>query len=1284
MTDISNDDLRRAAISPRFAALTQLDLSVGDLVNYDRALVREPRLLVPVDVCALVVGAGDEPMVRLPFRQEGELPPAIGDGGETRDPGVHLLWTTPAALGRGTVVDDPAAPGDATRRVLDLPALPDRWVVLRLAVPVGATDPVVRGWVVEADTAIVTPLEDWPATRTRSVTLGPAVPTAQLNIHVGGPSWTASYDAALGRLALHDPLDDLDAIAPDGIVADSLCYTVAGWWSDPRHDPLDGVGSLRGYQARLHELGWEDPDHPAPEGPAVERRAETSKVFSHYQLARAERYATASSTGSPFVSAASAFVDEARAVSIVPSSPTRSTLLHGRIHGVPWRSAHDVDARPTPESVRTVLGPSGGAVAAVLASGAAVRPATTAEEQRDAERLLTAFGSGLLARLDQPDVWPRIDQLEHAQQFGARPGGVEAVDRFVDQERAGNDPGSGARRGRRSKFQLDTLSVSSELLWSASRPPAALNYVRAGVAAPATPKNASSSTESSRAAQAAAAASLAARTRTVERPAPPFHTPVSPVLAVVGAGRQLSAVETEEAGNRLRVRTSDQPERGIDGVVDAADLLRTIGSGAVPDEVLTLAREALSADPFLVDWRQSRVQGPGDFVRAAGIRMRSEAVLNFGYYAADDATLGKVVGASIGSGPARQVAVEGLLRHSMVRGVMSHREGVTMWGQPWRPLFCEWTAELTLADLAELTRTDGQGWRLGEFDLARDTALASGDVVTLTGRSPLTPGVARSLAAAVATWLDDERKRDDAGHGLVPDDLEEALAALQHHLGRLDAVSVSLDGIREQLLGLRYDRGLVRRAVDAGVDGALRAVADALPRLVAAGRLAVTRARVVDGFGRVLDLPLERTLVVARAAEPTDGGGTTPGAVLQLSPRVTAPARLHLRLVDPLAVAGDAATAVVDQADPTKQVNPVAGFLLPDHIDEALEMFATDGTPLGQVSHDAYSDAVFWEGAPGRTDIGPAAGPLDDPDPGHRRLGWIAAGLVTVDAASRQATPERPESESPLSALLRAVDTTLWTVDPFGALGTEHIAGLVGRPIAVVTAHLTLDVPSDDTELVFASDGDRAARQAAFAELASVPFTVRLGTTTSSDDGLLGYFVDDDYTRLHVIDRAIAERARTSGRCRGVLGTTGATDEVPITHPYVVPDGTVTVRAGQTVRLTLLMHPGSKVHLTAGIVPRSSVALARDWVQPGLSVLAPSVRVGPLLIDADKVRLPKVSSFPADQLFTRRDSPGSWKDDPILSATQYAYLPDEASSVQEGWIRIAPNGGADATNGAKP
>ena len=126
-------------------------------------------------------------------------------------------------------------------------------------------------------------------------------------------------------------------------------------------------------------------------------------------------------------------------------------------------------------------------------------------------------------------------------------------------------------------------------------------------------------------------------------------------------------------------------------------------------------------------------------------------------------------------------------------------------------------------------------------------------------------------------------------------------------------------------------------------------------------------------------------------------------------------------------------------------------------------------------------------------------------------------------------------------------------------------------------------------------------------------------------------------------------------------------------HPYVDADDELLIHPGQTVRLTLLMHPAGKVHLTSGVLPRKSLQLARDWVEPGLSVLAPSLRVR-AAADRRRTRCgcPRsrrsrpTSSSPTA---TRRRR---WKDDPILAATQSALLPDLPHQVQEGYIRIAP------------
>ena len=140
--------------------------------------------------------------------------------------------------------------------------------------------------------------------------------------------------------------------------------------------------------------------------------------------------------------------------------------------------------------------------------------------------------------------------------------------------------------------------------------------------------------------------------------------------------------------------------------------------------------------------------------------------------------------------------------------------------------------------------------------------------------------------------------------------------------------------------------------------------------------------------------------------------------------------------------------------------------------------------------------------------------------------------------ACRSAGP----SPSPgLSAFLRAVDSTLWTVDTYAGLGSEHIAGLVGRPLAVVRATLRLDVDDDLDELDLSDAARRAGREQAYRDLADRAFSVRVGELTRSDDGLLAFFVDDDYEHVHVVDKVVRDGALASGRWQGHFGQFGTT-----------------------------------------------------------------------------------------------------------------------------------------------
>jgi hypothetical protein len=196
-----------------------------------------------------------------------------------------------------------------------------------------------------------------------------------------------------------------------------------------------------------------------------------------------------------------------------------------------------------------------------------------------------------------------------------------------------------------------------------------------------------------------------------------------------------------------------------------------------------------------------------------------------------------------------------------------------------------------------------------------------------------------------------------------------------------------------------------------------------------------------------------------------------------------------------------------------------------------------------------------------------------------------------------------------------------------------------------------------------------------FAAMREQQFPVRLGTLARSDDALLGFFVDDDYAHLRLVDKVVAAQALDSGRLRGhlaLLGSVTAPEVDPLRHPYVVPDGTLWLRPGQTVRLTLLMLPAGRVHLTSGILPRKQLALADDWVAAGLRRMVPSVRVGPVLVDPGEIRLPLVTPIGDRQMFSRRTGPLNWQDDAIVAATQSAYLPRLPHEAQEGWVRVAP------------
>jgi hypothetical protein len=194
---------------------------------------------------------------------------------------------------------------------------------------------------------------------------------------------------------------------------------------------------------------------------------------------------------------------------------------------------------------------------------------------------------------------------------------------------------------------------------------------------------------------------------------------------------------------------------------------------------------------------------------------------------------------------------------------------------------------------------------------------------------------------------------------------------------------------------------------------------------------------------------------------------------------------------------------------------------------------------------------------------------------------------------------------------------------------------------------------------------------------------------THWQDGLLGYFVNDDYTRLFCADAAIAGFAREVGPGRGFLqqanlvpdyyqnfsndiGDNVTEGDSPVNHPYVDDSGLMTIQPNQEVALTLLVEPHCVVHATSGILPRKEIGMRREWIAAAMATLSPTFRFGPVLVDPKTIRMPVPNEIHGTWSWDHRADITTWAEDPIVAATQDAHLRPDPAGGTEGWMRMSP------------
>jgi hypothetical protein len=1300
------------AIDPQMIGATLASgLSARTLATWHGGIARTPRVMVPIQLDALVVRAqgGTWAQTAMNAPASGTQTTAPGLLAEpfaerdSRPPGVYLHWALPDALTRATVsTSDPT---------VQFPAVPDRWLVARLYDDPKQSRRAVRAWVIEAgdETPVVRELSAWSETADpdRTDTAGKRPLSA---LGYGDAGWSAYFDNVENRLGYYDDLAG---------VTGPVAYLVCGWHSRHLDDPIgEGLSSPTQFEQRLDELGWEInaadiesafvySQRLIETATALGLQTREARYSERVDVVRGKVYepsgvADERPTSYKAAAVAADGIFAARAVSW-----PQFCVYHGAVVGIGWPGpglpvapeglmGGDAGGPPAASDVSVYLGN------ALTETLAACLAANTGHP--DEARVLEAVLLGASGELQMPDAPARIDMRLHANGFSSLPGDVstDTLLRHTDAPPTSITPDPSATKP--GVFaSLSEPAGSKRRLASTVSAAESIAEKFAATATPHAPSTGAGTTDTVltklsrlRLEDVAVRVPRSANTDTVDtvevqRALPRYFVPADPVFLLEGAGRSFkhgSDGRFSESGKlacRLSGHTVDaylpNAVTEIRSGLTGADLLAGgVDHGAVPPECQDLLEELPLLDPGSAPAAAAALRPA---TASIGVHVRDQL-------AADIA----VEQCAWWAGHDERRDIAGLVAASGLRGTLPAAVAITPPVRPWTPLHLDWSVELFAA-------TDLDGWQLDEVDFGPATATVPGPAalptLTLSGRALLSGGAAQVAAATVRTVLQQAQQSGGsqqlvpgrvhawassaaralvgtittmragteilsaatadgaatAAAGSSPGDSDADLDHIADELARMDVLVGAMDRFTTRLrAGYPADRTSAPAPGDP-------VPADFWP--VRSGFLRVRRLRVIDCFGQTLDLLGSSDQQEAQADQLGLSEPLTVQArpdLVELAPRFTAPSRLWFRFQ----------SAADDATEAALSTSPVCGFVLPNHIDGDLQFYGADGSGLGAVRFDEH-DGVVWEDAPGAsTNVGTTPTTIvSDP-----HLAGVAQGLL--DWGLVDATPDAPSVDTALSSVLRLIDTSLWTVDPFGHIGDEHLSLLVGHPIAVMRAILRLEVAEPVTpDLV-----------------KGMRFPVRIGALAHWQDGLLAYFVDDDYRTLHISDPAGADFARPVGPNQGFNQQANATSDyytnfaadlgavtqpgaTPVDHPYVDTSGVLWVQPEQDVRLTLLMEPHSVVHATTGYLPRKEIGMRREWVAPGLSKLAPVFRFGPVLVDPKLIRMPVAADIHGTWSWSHRSDASTWADDPVVNSVGDQRIPLDPSDGQEGWLRLSPD-----------
>lgn len=383
--------------------------------------------------------------------------------------------------------------------------------------------------------------------------------------------------------------------------------------------------------------------------------------------------------------------------------------------------------------------------------------------------------------------------------------------------------------------------------------------------------------------------------------------------------------------------------------------------------------------------------------------------------------------------------------------------------------------------------------------------------------------------------------------------------------------------------------------------------------MIRAGAVRIDELWLIDDFGQTADL-----LGLTAARSRSTGQIFHPRmrwhndqSVFAMPPRVLQPARLNFRFTAEKEDPGHR------QSDPA--LRPICGWVFYNPLDQALVLCDRKGQLLGHllIVKDQRGTRIHWEAGAGGVAIGNVANPT---------LKRFAESLVETT----------PSARPRLLELLNLIDRALERIRPAAAMRDTV---LMGRPLALVNASVGMELFgkawSDPSKPAVAREGTGDET------LNRLRVRVNLGYAHSTEDGLVGVFRGGAFNRI--VPTQLPPRLHASDYI-------GDPEAEPLRVGFNVPE-----------RVTLLMDPWGSVQAACGLVPAKTISLAHADLDRVAAHMEASFRVGPVLLQADRIALPtpagEKGSWNFYGPFTDEKAaavvpvaPGTFSDQPVVAA----------------------------------